>query len=297
MATTTKNRSPFFAILLMSLFIAAIGVGCGGGGGSAPTPPPEPAIDDAQGLFTTNGDGSGTFTVSGVDVAETLADIKGMVYGDLPNQKFIFFDIATNILYKGTITAVTPNIVGTATVYNDGVMVENNVVVSGTVVPESSIDLSFAGSGDFVSGTIKGSFSTAYNNAATKDRISNNVVLSWVSAVPGSIKMVLTRMKTSDFVVDSFNVVTNVGSYIYISSGDSSDPQCGHAGSLTAGAPKNIYPLTGETITDTKNCTISTSPDYTGFASVVAVDGAGKGTEMWYATTNGTNSIFMILTK
>ncbi len=292
MATHTTKHFPFFVIILMSLFIAAIGVGCGGGGGSAPPPPP--AIEDAQGLFTTNGDGSAAF--KNPDIDKALTDIKGMVYGDLPNQKFIFFDIGTNVLYEGTITAVTPDVAGTATVYSDGVMVANNVVVSGTVVPASSIDLTFAGSGDFVGGSIKGSFSTAYNNVATYTRIRSFLASEWRSPIAGSVKMAINGMKTSDVRVNTDS------SYLYSSRIAGSTIVCEHSGNLTSNLPKNIYPLAGEQISDTLDCTIATTPTdsstfYKGFASVVAVDATGSGTEMWYATTNGTNSIFAILTR
>ncbi len=294
MTSTPKKRFPLFPVILLSLFITAVGVGCGGGGGGTPPPPPPPAIEDAQGLFTTNGDGSAVFKDgTNPDIDKALTDIKGMVYGDLPNQKFIFFDIGTNVLYKGNITAVTPNITGTATVYNDGVVVENNVVVSGAVVPESSIDLTFTGNGDFVTGTIKGLFSAVYNNAATSERIRSFGATPWRSSIFGSAKMVLADMKMTDLIID-----TN-GTYTYSTSGSGADPQCGHNGKFTSGVSKNIYPLFDEEITDFGNCTIANSPakDYTGMASVVAVDGAGNGTEMWYATTNASYSIFAILTR
>ncbi|VAW97383.1 hypothetical protein MNBD_GAMMA23-2107 [hydrothermal vent metagenome] len=299
MATRTTNRFPFLAILLMSLFIAAIGVGCGGGGGGTPAPPPNPN-QDAQGLYTTDGnDSSAVFKDANPlnpDITKPLTDIKGMVYGELPNQDFIFFDIDANVLYQGTITSITlTDFVGTATVYNDGVMVENNVAVTGTVTSSSTIDMTLAASGDFVSGSIKGLFSTAYNNVATNLRVAADVVNPWKTSTTGGVKMVIAGVNTSNFRVAFANTV---GSYTYGS--NRANPtlvQCQHEGKLTSGAPKNIYPLADEQITATTNCTITNSPVYTGFASVVAVDGAGIGTEMWYATTNGTNSIFMILAK
>ena len=294
MNSTLKNRLPSIPVILLSLLIGVIGISCGGGGGGAAPPPPPPTDQDAQGLYTANGNGSGKFKDgTNPDIVKTLTDIKGMVYGSLPNQKFIFFDIDTNVLYEGVITDITLNdFTGTAVVYNEGVMVDNNVAVSGTVTSRSTIDMTLAASGNFKGGRIKGLFSSAYDNAATSERIGLFIVNSWMSLVEGSVKMTIPGMLTSNFHVKSDDT------YTYVSSTFLASVQCYHVGSLTSGAPKNIYPLVGERVTEIKGCTIiNTSPDYVGFASVVAVGSDGKGTEMWYATTNGTYSIFMVLTR
>ena len=300
MNSTLKTRLPLFPVILLSLLIAAVGVGCGGGGGGTPTPPPNPN-QDAQGLYTTNGDGSAVLkNANPLNPNDTkpLTDIKGMVYGDLPNQDFIFFDIDANVLYQGTITSITlTDFVGTATVYNDGVMVEENVAVSGTVTTRSQMDMTLTGSGDFVSGSIKGLFSAAYDNVATNARIRSFAVKPWESPIAGSVKMEIAGMKTSDVEIDVPDTTTS-GTYKYSSRISGSAIVCEHSGSLTSGAPKNIYPLNGEKITNLSiNCALENSPVYSGFASVVTVDAAGLGTEMWYAVTNGTNSTFMLLTK
>ena len=302
MNSTLTIKLPSLSIIFLSLFIAAVGIGCGGGGGGTPAPTDE----DAQGLYITDGSNSSAVFKDAnplnPDISKTLTDIKGMIYGELPNQKFIFFDIATNVLYEGNITTITlTDFVGTATVYNDGVMVDNNVTVSGNVTTSSSIDMTLTGSGNFVSGSIKGLFSAAYNNVAAQLRISADVVNPWKSPLAGSVKMVIPTMDTSDFLVAFANTDTD-GSYTYNSNSAAPLAQCSHSGTLKSDEPKNIYPLSNEKISDAINCTIPTLPTdpstfFTGFASVIAVDGAGIGTEMWYATTNGTNSIFMILKK
>jgi len=304
MNSTLTIKLPSLSIIFLSLFIAAVGIGCGGGGGGTPAPTDE----DAQGLYITDGnDSSATFKDANPlnpDISKTLTDIKGMIYGELPNQKFIFFDIATNVLYEGNITTITlTDFVGTATVYNDGVMVDNNVTVSGNVTTSSSIDMTLTGSGNFVSGSIKGLFSAAYNNVAAQLRISADVVNPWVSLDAGSVKMAIASMNTSNFIVESNSSTTmTTVTYTYNSTSAAPLAQCSHSGTLKFDEPKNIHPLSNEKISDAINCTIPTLPTdpstfFTGFASVIAVDGAGIGTEMWYATTNGTNSIFMILKK
>jgi len=293
MNSTLTIKLPSLSIIFLSLLIAAVGIGCGGGGGGTPAPTDE----DAQGLYITDGSNSSAVFKDAnplnPDISKTLTDIKGMIYGELPNQKFIFFDIATNVLYEGNITTITlTDFVGTATVYNDGVMVDNNVTVSGNVTTSSSIDMTLTGSGDFVSGSIKGLFSAAYNNEATDTRISTFIVKPWKSDGLGSLKMLTSGMLTSNFVVNED------ASYTYTSNNLGSSVQCLQSGKLKFKSPKNIYPLSNEeTTTFSIGCTISTPPAFTGFASVIAVDGAGIGTEMWYATTNGINSIFMILKK
>lgn len=298
MNSTLKKRFPFFPVILISLLIAAVGIGCGGGGGSAPPPPP-PTDQDAQGLYTTNGDGSGTFKDGAIppnNIVKTLSDIKGMVYGDLPNQKFIFFDVATNVLYEGNITSITlTNFTGTAIVYNDGVMVDNNVAVSGTITSRSSIDMTLAASGDFVGGSIKGLFSSEYDKGATNARaivLRGNV---WQSSLAGTLKMVDTDMRTLNFEVFASNFYDFVGSTV------NGSTRCDFLGNLTINNTNNIYILLDETVElatiNPPPCGASFTPKYKGFASVLADNAQGQGTEMWYAITNGLHSVFMILTR
>lgn len=285
MATSTNNHFPSLAIIFISLFIAITGVSCGGGGGSTPPPPTD---QDAQGLYTTNGDGSGTFKDgANPDIVKTLTDVKGMIYGSLPNQKFIFFDIASNVLYDGTITSITLTaFTGTAVVYNDGVMVDSNVAVSGTITSRSSIDMTLAASGNFVGGSIKGLFSSEYDKGATNARILSDTTPG-NPEFKGAVIMAIPGMTTGNFEVASDN------NYNFSSVKTGPTTSCSHIGSVVLATNVNIYTLSEE-ITSTFNCTISLT-NYTGFASVV--DGAGTDTRLWYVVTNGTDSIFAILDK
>jgi len=290
MTTSFQNRLPSLPIIFVSLFITVIGFGCGGGGGGgAPAAPVVISTDqDAQGLYTTNGDGSGTFKSTGnPDVVEPLTDIKGMVYGDLPNQKFIFFDVTANVLYQGEITAITlTDFVGTATVYHDGVMVDNLVTVSGTVISRSSIDMTLAASGNFVGGSIKGSFSSEYDKAASNDRIRSDTTSGFPEFI-GPIAISYEFAKTDNFKVQASNA--------YFSQSISNQTpitQCVHNGTMDVSSNKNIFILQ-EAITVTLfTCPIVDS-NYEGVASVV--DGASIDTQMWYAVTNGSYSVFAVL--
>jgi len=249
---------------------------------------------DAQGLYISNGDGTGTFN----GISETLTDVKGMIYGDLPNQKFIFFDIGTNVLYDGVITAITlKDFTGTAVVYHDGLVVDNAVTVTGTVTSRSTISMALAANGKFAGGTIEGLFikpASIYDTAATNARSIGSSALDWKSTSPGSVKMVDSNTYTTNFSVfsnDTYDFITD-------STGTGLVVRCDHAGTLISGSTKNIYVMSNEVVTvPVGPCALTTTPNYSGMASIVADDGAGKGTEMWYATTNGTNSIFMILTR
>jgi len=296
MSRRNSNKHISIPALLALVFIMLMAQACDKK--TTPTTPPPPTDQDAQGLYTTNGPVKAIFANPVVE--EDLNQIKGMVYGSLPNQKFIFFDVTSNVLYDGVISAITLTAVtGTATVYHDGVKVSANVAVTGTVTSSSSISLTFATTGDYTGGTIEGLYNSSYDQVATKKRIQAVVVDKWLSGnragfTKGSgIIMAISDMETSNFSI-SF-LVDN--SYSYFSNTVTASVQCGHAGTLTIGTPKNIYTLLGETVTATTNCTITNSPVYKGFASIFTVDGAGKGTEMWYASTNGTNSIFAILVR
>ncbi len=249
---------------------------------------------DAQGLFTRNGDGSGTFN----GVKKTLTDIKGMVFGALPNQKFIFFDIGTNVLYEGTITAITGiDFIGTATVYNDGVMVDSNVVVNGTVEAESSISMSLekSNNGDFTGGTIEGLFSDEYFKESTNSRI-----VSDFPSVPffgGPVSLLTPNLVTGNFQVRLNN------SYFFQSL-NSPTVQCVHDGTVVVDNTqnsKNVYPLINEIISENSRfapCpTLNNTNNYAGFASALNDNTQGEARELWYAVTNGTYSVFAVLTR
>ncbi len=305
---TLVFKKPFSVrpIVWVGLLFAVIGVSCGGGGGSAPPPPTD---QDAQGLYTNNGAGSGTFKnmdASGADVVEALADIKGMVSGTLPNQKFIFFDLGSNVLYKGKIQTIKLKaFTGTATVYHDGVMVDNKVKVSGTITTDSSIDMTLAASGNFKGGRIKGLFSTAYNNPATNSRIEANLVQNWESSTVGSVKTAIAGMTLSGFKAN-IDGTYQLGLFSAIAVG-SFFPDCDISGILISGNSKNIYTMNKEVMTDggispatickdaTRSMTLT--PNYSGFASVITTNASGQGTTLWYAITNGTDSVFFIATR
>jgi len=248
---------------------------------------------DAQGLYTSNGNGTGTFS----GTTETLTDIKGMVYGDLPNQKFIFFDIATNVLYEGTITSITQtDFVGTAIVYHDGVMVDNAVTVSGTVTSRSKISMELVGSSASFKGSIEGLFSTVYDDATSSTRVSQNS-RQWASNIFGSAKTAVPNMQANSFSIDVDGSYKKVSQGLTVVATSPSIVSCQIKGQLQIGEPKNIYIMSDETMNDSGGCSLSSSPNYTGFASVVAVNANDEGTEMWYAITNGLQSIFVILTR
>jgi len=294
MKITLIKKFPSLPIIFLSLLIVTTGIGCGGGGSGSPAP----VDQDAQGLYTTNGNGSGTFkNGTNPDIVKTLTDIKGMVYGDLPNQQFIFFDIGTNVLYKGDITAITlTDFVGTATVYNDGVMVDNNVAVSGTVISRSNISMTLATSGNFSGGSVAGLFSTEYDNPATNARAvvpGGNV---WESTTVGSVKMI-----DDDLLTSTFDVKSN-GTYGFFSNTLTGSVRCDFDGLFVSGNTKNIYSVEETTVVNDPGPCLNISlsppnPNYVRFSSVLADNAQGEGTEMWYAITNGLHSVFAILTR
>ena len=293
MSASIKSHLPSLPIIFVSLFIAVIGFGCGGGGGGGGGGVPAAPIvittdQDAQGLYTTNGDGNGTFkSTSNPDVVEPLTDIKGMVYGDLPNQKFIFFDVTANVLYQGEITAITlTDFVGTASVYHDGVMVDNVVTVSGTIISRSSLDMTLAASGNFVGGSIKGSFSSQYDKAASNDRIRSDTSLGFPD-YNGPIAISYEFAATDKFKVQTSNTYSSQSVSI-----QRPITQCVHNGTMDVSSNKNIFILQ-EAITVTLFSCPIVDTNYEGVASVV--DGSGTDTQMWYAVTNGSYSVFAVL--
>lgn len=308
MNSTLKKRFPFLPVILLSLLIAAVGVGCGGGGGGTPPPPPPDPNQDASGLYNATGTASFTLVKAGGTVSLNVT--KGMISGN----QFIFFnadisDPDSNILYDGEITSITlTDLVGTADVYQRGQIVASDVAVAGTVNSRSRVQLTFAATpgvvgslaGDFSGGSVDGTFDMAeYDKGASQTTIDSQSNAEWGTGnnTDNNVYMKILGMTTQTFVVsrtdDTYRLGTfNVGNV----------NNCFQNGGQVAipDAAVNIYTVGGDSITTT---TIPSCPDlngtsgYSGFAAVVddAIDGQNNG--IWYAVTNGTYSIFAILSR
>ncbi len=407
MPSTRKNKIPSLPIILLGLFIAAIGVGCGGGGGGGTPAPPAPTsftvggtitglsntglvlqnnngddlnisaanstftfatslstnsaytvsiqtqafgqncnisnnsgtvtnanitdvaitcdtvtANDASGLYT----GTGTATFAEVDSGNevTLNNMKGIVGPDTRpatsgDIRFIFFNIDPaantasnqneNVLIDGQITDITgTTITGTASIYQAGRIVANNVSLTGsTVTSRTNISLTMGSAtavpgalaGNFNGGTLNATFSTEFDRVASDARIDSPSNRNWgfglmrdvYSFLPVSLSNALDFSETGDntYTLGLWDTLTGVANVI-----------CGNT-TLVSGTKNipsnviNLYELSIEMQGITRCDELNGSARFTGFAAVVDV--ANPADTIWYATTNGTYSIYAVLNR
>jgi len=293
-----QKRLPSLPIIFISLFIAAIGIGCGGGG----APAPAPVDQDASGLY--NGAGTGTFTGVNSSNEIILTNVKGIIDG----TRFMFFNADSsnadsNVLFDGQINSITgTDFVGSATVYQGGRVASTAVQVSGTVNSRSQIQLTFAkaSNGNFLSGTVNGTFSDEYDKAATFARVvfnGGNGDWGWLQA--NSVYMSIDGM-----TMEELGFSESKKSYSSETSNSDSSEFCTHNGEVDISlSGKNIYNITNEDIIDvifpgptTAPCTdLNPTTGYTGFFT--AIDGTNTDDTLWYVIANGTYAVFAIVTR
>lgn len=269
--TTAFTRLIKSALLLVSVTGLLMVQGCSGSS-SSPAPNPDQV---ASGLYK---DGAANLN-GGVS---TPTDLIGFVH----DNRFIVFSVSAHLLIDGAMTAPTgDSYTATADVYESGVKTQTGISVTGTVTTESSLSLTLAGAG-LGSGTIDLLFDPLYGRGATNARIE-------LRDGTGSILMSFLGMETTNF--DAF-FPGDVASYNFSSVRISpSVDVCRHNGDyIIPDASINIYTLQDE-ISITSGCATTSYTGYTGFAAVI--DGTNADDTILYAVTNGTNSVFAIITK
>ncbi len=158
MSTTNSkpgSNRPVLINLKMFCLIALFGlVGCGGGGSS--TTPDQ----DASGLFK-----DGTASLDGG--ALMLSDLRGFVQDD----RIIIFSASGHLLFDGQIATISSDdYTATVDVYEDGVLTQSDVAVTGIVSTQSQINGTISGTGN-ANGTFTLMFDALYSRAATAERI------------------------------------------------------------------------------------------------------------------------------
>ena len=269
----SKNNKVISTIAAILLSIASI-LGLQGCSSSSDTTPPPPLPDqDASGLYK-----SGTGTLDGTSVS----DIIGFVH----DNRITAFSVTAHILIDGTINSVTVNdYTATVSVYKDGVLSQANINVTGMVTNGSSIDGTLNGTGT-AAGSFSLVFDTLYSRGASFSRVDTNPPSS---SFVGNIMSSMINATTSNFNFDLATVYDML-------QGIPGPIRCVSNGTYTIPDNSiNIYAL-DETITQTDiGCTMSETPNYTGFAAVI--DGLSADDTLLYAVTNGTNAQFAVLSK
>ncbi len=257
----------------MFCLIAVFGLlGCGGGGGGTTSD------QDASGLFK-----DGTASLDGG--ALMLSDLRGFVQDD----RIIIFSASGHLLFDGQIATISSDdYTATVDVYEDGVLTQSDVAVTGIVSTQSQINGTISGTGN-ANGTFTLMFDALYSRAATAERIDTDAPLNGVQydKFGGLVYSSMPGVGTDNFNVDALSI------YFLISFTSSKD-QCKSNGTYNIN-DVNIYPL-DEVISHLGiNCIIPITPNYTGFASLV--DGTVEDDTLIYAVANGTNAQFAILTR
>jgi len=274
----------FFAgvrLLISALILMGLGFGLqacsGGGGGSTPAA----ADQDASGIYTT-----GSLTVDPSGANTTYNDFVGMIH----SNKFMLFSINGHILYEGSINSITlKEYSATVSVYRNGVNVDNNVSVSGTVTTESIFTGTLAGGTNAYSmGSFSVNYDAIYKNVPTFARINGS-----------STVFTGTAYSTSD--LNANYDFASVGRRLVVQT-VLSDPGCAYFGSTnTLTIPtvdRNIYEMTNMSIIDnTANCPLTLAGGYSGMATLLNNSVNTTDDKVFVAMTNGTNSVFAISTR
>ncbi len=266
------SRFPRNLLVLFMLSTALLMQGCFW---ESDDPAPLPN-QDASGLFT------GSAEINGGSI---VSDFKGIIY----NNRFLIFSPSAHTLYDGRISDIlSSSLTATADVYENGVKTQASISVTGTVITASQMTLELGGTGKG-NGQVQLTYDDIYKRGATNGRINSS---SPNPLWKGTIYSLMSNHITENFEKNDLSL----NNYSFHSM-DIPNTQCGYEGEiLIPSTTINIY-----TVLQKRNvgsdygvCNVTTAPNYDGFSSVV--DGANQDDTLWYAVTNGTHSVFAVLT-
>jgi len=279
--TSNVNKNKFLSIAASVVLGLAAVIGlqaCSSSGGGTPE------TQDASGLFK-----SGTANLNAGAVVPT--DVRAFVHGG----RIIAFSISSHILFDGQITNITgDDFTATVDLYETGEMTQADIAVTGKVTSQSQITGTLAGTG-VGNGTFTLVYDAAYNTAATLARITKPVDWegNWLTTFsfntdvdPDDFDM----FDTDSFTMKAFDTSSSVTD-ICLFVGDVTIPD----------STINIYMTLSDIPAGGSNDTTCTSLDvaplvkYTGFSAVLSESNTDN--DLLFAHTNGTNSVFGILTQ
>jgi len=265
------NARSIFSLLIMAVF--ALGLQACGGGSSAPEAP----------LPDQNGEGIYTGTAT-VDQGNTeITDLKGMIYG----TRIMVFSALTHVLYDGTLTSVSSDdFTATLDVYENGVKTQSAVPVSGKVLTANSITGTMGTVGSV--GNHNGTFSLTYDSAYTRDATTTRIEATGLNEATGTTYGTLDLLGGHTFQTDlAFSVLSTGASSCSIIDAYS-----------IPDSTVNIYSFNNMTIRAEASCLDSyEGTGYSGMASVIDDGVGGTDNRILIAYSNGTNSVFGVLTK
>ena len=273
MKLSTGVRSTFSTLIFIGLVM-----GMQACGGSKGTPPPAPLPDqDSSGIY------SGTATV---DVNTDITDLRGIIY----NNRFMFFSVtaAPHVLYDGTITSIIKDdYTATVDVYENGTKTQTAVAVTGKVLTATSITgtIGTAGTAGNHNGTFTLNYSNEYERAGTTARIE----ATGLNKATGTTYGTLDLSSSNTFRTDLIFVVLSTGASTCAINEVYAIPD----------ATVNIYTINNIDIIDPTTVCLDSyeGTGYSGMASVIDDGIGGTDNRILIAYTNGTNSVFSLLTK
>ncbi|VAW59674.1 hypothetical protein MNBD_GAMMA08-1386 [hydrothermal vent metagenome] len=259
------------------LFIGLLGlVGLQGCGSSSSTP-----------AITTDQNASSLFTGGITPNSGTqLTDLRAFVH----EGRMIIFSVKGHFLFDGQIDDITlDNYTATVDVYELGVKTESAIAVTGTVLSESKITATITGTTN-LDGEITLDYDALYTSGISFERLdTNDPDSSGRFPFVGDLRDSRTGASTANFSFDTANVFDFISRI-------SGPIRCSTDGTyIIPDANINIL-VTDETLSKIEaGCTMSDTPNYTGF--VALVDGAFTDNTLLYASTNGENAQFAELIK
>ncbi len=267
------KKFSFTAVLFIGL-LGLVGLqGCSSSSSPADTTPPITTDQNASGLFT-----GGITLNSGTQ----RTDLRAFVH----EGRIIIFSVSGHFLFDGQIDNITlDNYTATFDIYELGVKTEPALALTGTVVSESKVTVVITGTTN-LDGEITLDYDALYERGASFARVDTDVV-----EFAGSVMNTTPDATTNNFDFSTATVY-NMNNFAA-----GSPDLCLVDG--TYGIPDssiNIYILDDAiNASSAAGCTMSQSPNYTGFAA--AVDGNFTDSTLLYAVTNGENAQFAILEK
>ncbi|MCF6364371.1 MAG: hypothetical protein L3J88_13720 [Gammaproteobacteria bacterium] len=241
------TRFPYLPMLLLALFALAL-QGCGDGVRILP-----PSDADPTGYYTNNGD----LRVMKNDNTTPRSDIKDL-QGMVTDRQLMMLSDTENLTYVGTFTVSGSDFSGTVTVYEDDVMTQENVPLSGMITAGARITGTLAGTG-----AANGTFTLNYAPLVDNGPVDMGMVtqpLSWEPVTGNPPAIPFLNMAAGATPAPATNM-TSAGS------GSDIFNNCGFTGRMDPVTGTHLYRVS-VTMVDCVDKAILTTPRYTGLASV-----------------------------
>jgi len=260
-----KTRiSPLLMIILALFALVLQGCSSGGGGNDRGT-----SNADPSGYYTNTGDASVDDGAAGT--INSFDDLQGMVS---PDGQLMMLSVNTGVAYVGTLTVSGTNFTGSVTIYEAGVMTQNDVpIINGMITEGATLTGDLDGTGRAASGSFTLNYAEGMDNEpVVLDQVYYN--LDWIP-VNNSENFALS-------IEDE--AITNFGSG---GSGSGTFDSCRFGGDIEPIPGIHLYTLSG----DMRGCVDDAVLIPETYSGLVSVRGTAPDDRLIVVLTNGTYGI------